>query len=314
MMKRIISAISTAGRVAIISHVRPDGDTIGSSLALRDALLQKGKSVMMFCDDDPPKKFSYMSGFEAYNPHSPAGFDLAVAVDCSDELRLGGCYEIFRRAGKTINIDHHPSNTKFADINFVDRGASATAVIMYDVIKELGAEITCETAECLYTGISTDTGNFSHSNTDARSFYLAYELCNLGVDVSKIVTTLYKSSQKCRTLLLGRAISGMRFFDDDRIAVMTVTKADIAEFGAEDSCTEGYIDHAIGISGVDVAVCIMQHAENSYKISFRSKGADVCGVAMTFGGGGHRLASGCMINGFYEDVVDRIVAAIRYEL
>lgn len=312
-MNDLVCVMKEAKRIAIVSHIRPDGDTIGSSLALMLALQKCGKDAAVFCDDAPPEKFAYLQGLVSYGNEMNGNFDLAVAVDCSDELRIGNLYDDFKRIRQTINIDHHRSNTKFAKINYVDGSASATAVIMFDVIKQL-TDIDKAIADCLYTGISTDTGNFCHANTNAASFSAACYLIERGVVVSEITTALYKSSTKARTLLLADTVRRMRFFDEDRLAVMIVEKADMEKYGALSSDTEGFIDSAIGIRDVEVAACIMQHDGHNYKVSLRSKKTNVCAVAMTFGGGGHKLASGFAISGFLEDVVERVVRAVGLEM
>lgn len=314
-MNQAVKALKSAKSAAIIMHIRPDGDTIGSSLALKNALEQIGKKAEIFCDDSLPERFGFLKGFETLNSGDFKQCDIAVAVDCSDRSRLGQLWFEFKKKPVTVCIDHHGSNDGFADITVLDANACATAIVMEKIIDGLGVKKDRAIAEGLYTGLSTDTGNFSHANTSAETFAMACRLIECGIDLPNIVTRLYKSDHKERILLLGEAIRHMRFFADDKIAVMTVTKKDVDAFHALSEDTEGFIDHAIGIQGVEIAACIMQYnGGNQYKVSLRSKTASACAVAQVFGGGGHKLASGCMLSGFLEDVVDKIVKAMKDEI
>ena len=309
----VAAALRGAKRIAIISHTRPDGDTLGANLGLGAALRSLGKTVTNLCEDAIPAKFCYMEGFAEFNQLRSESFDLAVSVDCGDLQRLGSCLEYFSACPKTLNIDHHISNDCYAKLNFVKYYAS-TCEIVCEILEVLGVRMTQPIAECLYTGISTDTGNFMHGNTNSRALLAAAGLARQIPDISKITNILYKEMPKARLLLLAKVLPTVRFYLGDRLSVMTVRTAMLEETGAETSFTEGFVDYTINVSGVEVGVCLMECGENCFKVSFRSKTQDVCAIAERFGGGGHKCAAGCRIFGFYEDVVDKIVREVSIAL
>ncbi|MDR0426645.1 MAG: bifunctional oligoribonuclease/PAP phosphatase NrnA [Clostridiales bacterium] len=294
----------------IVCHVKPDGDCLGAGFALRHILLQKNKRVDFVTDSEKPPHYAFLKDFEALNDVKCEKYDLAVAVDCADELRLGKYFKVFSRTARSINIDHHPTNTQFGKLNVTDFTASSTCELLYRYLKGW-AEIDADTATWLYVGLSADTGNFLHSNTRPETFLTAAELLARGAALPFVVKNLYKNNTVARTRLAGLAITAMRLFEDGRICVMTVTAEMLKSAGCALSDTEGLIDHAANIGSVEVAVCMTEQAPRSYKVSFRSKGPNVSEIAGVFGGGGHLLASGCVVNGYYEDVVDKVLRAIK---
>lgn len=295
-----------AEHVAIVSHVRPDGDTLGANCALAEALRKLGKTVSQFCEDSVPEKFSYLPGFSSFGIRQSETFDCAVAVDCGDLLRLGSYGKLFGKTRQTLNIDHHISNDYYAKLNYVQYYASCCEVIL-ELISDWEVEITPEIATCLYTGLSTDTGNFMHSNTTKREFLAAAQLSERIPDLGALNTILYKEMPKARFDLLCAVLPTIRFEHANRLAILTVRREVLERTGAEFSFTEGFVDYAINIAGVEVGVCILEQSEHQFKISFRSKRSNVCRLAERFGGGGHIHAAGCRICGFYEDAVDKIV-------
>ena len=219
---------------------------------------------------------------------------------------MGAFGELFRKCPETINIDHHKTNDGFGKSNFVVPDLSSTCELLYSLIKDYGV-IGADEATDLYLGLSTDTGNFMHSNTTPDTLRTASELLALGADLGAIVNGFYRNNTKNKLALVARAVGSMRYFDDDKVVVMTVTQRDLKETGCVLSDTEGLIDYGMSVGSVKVAVCMTEQRERSYKVSLRSKGADVSLVAGAFGGGGHKQASGCVANGYYEDVVEKIV-------
>ena len=302
----ILQAIRQAETFAVISHVRPDGDTLGANFGLTRALRALGKTVSQFCEDPLPQKFSYLPDFETFGKHQSETFDCVIAVDCGDLQRLGEYGSLMKQARKTINLDHHISNDYYAKLNYVEYYASTCQLIL-EFCKDLGVELDEGLATCLYTGLSTDTGNFMHSNTTEQEFRAAAELCRHIRDLGTLNTILYKEMPKARFELLRKALSSVRFFADNRLAILTVRLSDLQETGAEDSYTEGFVDYAINIAGVQVGIAILESKKNQFKISFRSKTSNVCKLAERFGGGGHEHASGCRICRYYEDAVDVLV-------
>lgn len=298
---------------ALFCHVRPDGDSVGGATALKRALESTGKTADIFCDDQVPEKFFYLYGAADIKREITEKYDCYVAVDCSEIRRLGKFSSLFTAGNKTFNIDHHVSNTRYAKSNCVI-DVAANCENIFALIKVMGAALDKETATCLLTGISTDTGNFAHKNTEENSFLCAAELVAAGADINDINYRMFRNQSKERAKLYGLTMSKIRFFADDKIGLISVLKSDLEKSGANPDATEGFIDFVMNIECVKVAVCILETADKTFKVSFRSKGADVNAVASTFGGGGHVLASGCMISGYYEDVVDRLVYACKQHM
>ncbi|MBQ7349091.1 MAG: bifunctional oligoribonuclease/PAP phosphatase NrnA [Clostridia bacterium] len=298
--------------VALFMHTRPDGDTIGSTVALKLALKSKGINAEVFCCDKIPEKFCFLKSVKSVSDKFFGEYSAFVAVDCADLSRLGDFSELFKSHKNTYNVDHHVSNTLFAKINYVADNASNCENV-FELIKRMGIDVTEEVANLLATGVITDTGNFSHKNVRAETLQNAGELVSLGADVNLIIYHTFKSQSKARALLFGKVMSKIRYFLDDRFAVSSIFNKDLVDCGATPDETEGFIDFVMGIECVEVGASIMEISHNKYKISFRSKNADVNAVAGLFGGGGHTLASGCQIAGEYEEVVDKITFAVsRY--
>lgn len=295
--------------VGIITHVRPDGDAIGSALGLSLALTSLGIKNAVYCDDVIPKKFSYLKGVENIK-NAILSHGAYIAVDCADGMRLGSFEEIFTKAKSTYNLDHHATNDRYAKVNYVVDTASNCENV-YALAVELGAKIDKDTANCLMTGLVTDTGNFRHKNVTDETLKTASELLKYGADLNGIVYKNFNEQSKERAKLFGRVMSKIRYFYDDKIAVITVFDRDLLETGALANETEGFIDFITGISGVEVSVCLMETAKDTFKVSLRARRTDVSEVAGVFGGGGHVLASGCKIHGEYEEVVDRLVGVIK---
>lgn len=297
--------INEATSIAILCHIRPDGDTLGSALSLKN-VMQKTRDCAVYCDDIIPKKFDFLKGFHEIKSGEIGRHDLLICVDCSDLNRLGRYSSAVKYHDNTINIDHHISNEKFADINCI-MDLSSTCEIMFNLVKFLGANPDSEVYKCIYCGISTDTGNFSHSNTSHKTFEVAAELLKLIGDVSMINQRLYKDIPKNRLLMLGHAISNIKFYINDRMAILTVFTKDLERFGCSSYDTEGFVDYAINIIGVEVGAILLECEKGGYKVSLRSKSVDVCKIASQFGGGGHTHASGCMLFGDYDESVDKLV-------
>jgi phosphoesterase RecJ-like protein len=272
-----------------------------------------GKQVDFVCDSDKPSHYAFLPEYDEFNVKKFDKYDLVISVDCADESRLGRYYSYFKKAKVAVNIDHHITNPQFGAVAHVEPTASSTCELIYDLISD-DYKIDKEVATYLYLGISTDTGHFRHNNTTTHTFEVASKLLKAGADVEFIINGVYRNNTKNKLDLIATAIKSFRFFDDDKIVVITITRDDLAKCGCALSDTEGIIDYGMSISKVQVAVCMSEQNIRSYKVSFRSKGADVAKSAMVFGGGGHKLASGCVVNGYYDDVVDKVVKAVRDEM
>ncbi len=312
----IVKKLKSAKKVAIFCHVRPDGDALGSGLALCKALNNAGKTAYFCCEDLPPEKFNYLPAMAEVKQKLPdCDYDTFVSVDCADLMRMGEFSKAYSRfAGVRINIDHHVSNDKYGDYNLV-RVCTASCEIMCDILRAAEFEITEEIANLLMTGLISDSGVFTHQDVTEKTFETAAYLRSKGGDVNIIDYNLFKRQPKNRALLYGKVMSKMRFALDDKLAIIIISEADLEEYGADKNLTEGFVDFPLTVDGVEVAASVMEFKKGQYKVSLRSKGrVNVNGVAASFGGGGHVLASGCMIFGLLEEVVEKITYAVSLNL
>lgn len=312
--QKIKSLIDNAKKIALICHIRPDGDTIGSTLALCNYLRINNKTCDVFCDDILPDKYNFLKGYDGIkNSEIGEDYDLLICLDCSDTKRTGKYSNFIVRHKNTINIDHHISNEKFATLNYVTE-ISSTCELIFQILKSYDALPDKDTYMCIYCGLSSDTGNFSHSNTTYTTFETAAELSKVIGDISIINRKIFKEKPINMVRLLNQVLSSLEMYADDKIAILTVYLKDLAKYNCLPHDTEGFVDYAINISGVEVGAILMQSENNSYKISLRSKQADVCKIASEFGGGGHKFASGCMLYGERDEVVKKLVKNAEFYL
>lgn len=315
-LDEIIEKLNGAERIAIFCHSRPDGDALGSGLALSVALNNAGKKAFMCCEDVPPEKFSFIPAIKNVLQELPnLDYDALVSVDCADEARIGEFSKRYKKFKKTtVNIDHHISNESYAKLNYIDV-CPATCEIMTELLTKAGYEVTPEIANLLMMGLVTDTGNFSHQDVTSKTFETAAYLCSNGADVNLIYYNLYARQTKARALLYGRVMSKMRFALEDKLAYIIISEKDMAETEADKDLTEGFVDFPLTVDGVEVAMSVLEFRKGQYKVSLRSKGkVNVSEVAATFGGGGHILASGCMLFGELEEVIERLTYAVYQNL
>lgn len=299
-LKRLKSAV-------IFCHMRPDGDAVGAAMGLKRLLGRCGVACSVACESVIPEKFRFLPDTDAFSAPVDMDAEAFIAVDSSDENRLGKYGDLFAKAKKVkFNIDHHISNTRFADYNHVD-DVSASCEIVTRLAEHLGGVNDAVTATFLMTGLSSDTGNFAHKNVTADTFRAAAYLAERGADINLVQYNMFKKQTKERARLFGETMSKIRYFAEGKIAVIAVTKGDLERTGATSDMTEGFIDFPLGVDGVEVAACLLETAQKKFKISLRSKGkANVNEIAAVYGGGGHILASGCMIGGELEEAVDKL--------
>ena len=312
----VIVQLNKSSRIAVFCHARPDGDALGGGLALTLALKNLGKTAYMCCEDVPPEKFSYLPAMKLVGTEIPqVEYDLFVTVDCADVTRLGVFAKRFSKFKKnTVNIDHHVSNGNFADFNFV-KVCPASCEIITAIIRAAGWEITEEIANLLMLGLITDSGNFTHQDVNAQTFETAAYLRDKGADVNKINYQMFSRQPKERALLYGRVMNNIRFGLDGKLTFIVISAKDMEECGADKSLTEGFVDFPLTIDGVEVSISLMEFKKEQYKASLRSKGkVNVNAVASVFGGGGHVLASGCMLFGTLEHVIDKLTYAVYQNL
>ena len=311
----LANLLAKENKLALICHVRPDGDTLGSALGLKLSLESLGKCVEVFCEDAVPERFSFLNESALVRSDLPSmsEFSALVAIDCAEITRLGVYANSFLAHSNTYSIDHHVSNTRFAKTNFVLDNASNCENV-FRLVKEMKINVSERIANLLAVGLVTDTGAFKHKNVTSETFEVASELLSKGADFNAIIYHNFNKQSKSRAKLFGLVMSKIRYFYDDRLALICITKRDIEACGAKADETEGFIDFIMGVDSVEIGVSLLEIGVNNYKVSFRSKGPNVNAVAGTFGGGGHLLASGCQIQGEYEEVVDKVCFASSREL
>ena len=306
-LSELAEKLKTIESAVIFCHMRPDGDAIGAAMGLKRLLERCGARCSVACESPIPAKFAYLPDMQAFSAPVDMGAEVFIAVDSSDENRLGKYGEIYARAKKEkFNIDHHISNTRYADHNYVEDCAAACEIIAR-LADLLDPDYDSVTATCIMTGLSSDTGNFAHKNVTADTFLAAAALCAHGADINLVHYNMFKKQSRERAKLFGETMSRIRYFADGKIAVITVTQDDLSRTGASSDMTEGFIDFPLGVDGVEVAACLLETGKKRFKISLRSKGkANVNEIAAVYGGGGHVLASGCMIGGDLEEVIDKL--------
>ena len=301
-------------RFAILSHVRPDGDALGSQLALALSLKQLGKDVRVWNEDGMLEKYSFLARAQLLTkpPSAAEDVDVAIALDTAIQNRLGTTLQAIHTAKIWINIDHHPSNPGYGDLVYVDPTAPATGQILFELIKSERLPFDRAIAENLYVAISTDTGSFQYPNTTARTFEIAAKLVRAGVDVGRINQQVYENYPRRRVELLRELLRTMRFEDGGRVASFSLSLKTAAELGVLPEDNEGLIDHLRAIRGVIVAVFFEELTDGKVRVSMRSKSekADVCAICQKFGGGGHTLAAGARVRGTLAEVEQKILEAI----
>ncbi|MBN1823633.1 MAG: bifunctional oligoribonuclease/PAP phosphatase NrnA [Endomicrobiales bacterium] len=297
-LARIEQAISKSRTFFIAGHVKPDGDTVGSALALSSLLKRLGKKCEVFSAEGIPEYLMFLKGADRIKISKKAEghFDCAIILECSDLERMGGLIEP-SQAGILINIDHHAFSSEYGDINLLDPGASSSAEQVFFLFRHMKKDLTCHEAEALYVGIVTDTGKFQQTNTTAKALTVAAELLKNGVKPFKVYEKLYATQTLSSLRLLGGALATLEVTASGKVAHMHVTKDMYEKAGSGAAETEGIINYSMMIPGVLVGVLLRENGgTGGVKASLRSReGIDVNNVAKRFGGGGHKTASGCTI-------------------
>ena len=308
-LKEIAQILKQAKSVAIFSHVRPDGDAYGSSMALSRALTALNIKNCVCIDSDIPSNLAFVEGLKEVQKKPPFEAEVYIAVDCADESRLGELAYVFRTAGRkypTVNVDHHVSNPRYAKHNYV-RECAANCLNIYTLITDMGVVIDKEIAEYLLMGILTDSGNFSHDDVREETLMTAAKLVAAGADICRYNYKLFKSQPRERAALHADVMGKMRYYFNDRFAVIVISQEQMKKHNANYGMTEGFVDFPLNVDTVEVAAALLEIRKGQYKISLRSKNyADVNKIAGVYGGGGHVRASGCMLHGDLEEILDRL--------
>jgi phosphoesterase RecJ-like protein len=316
-LKAVAKAIRSHDRFLVTTHENPDGDALGSILAMSLALEQLGKDAVMYLSGSVPlpHEYGFMElGGVRRTPPDDAAERVVLALDCANERRLGPDAALLEAAPLVVDVDHHHDNSRFGDVNLVVPDASSTGEILRDVFADLGVRLTPEIAEALYIAVVTDTGRFQYANTTPRALRLAAELVEAGANVHRVFQDVYENVAFAKIKLLARALEKARVVEGGRIIVSDLERSDFDAAGAEEPFAEGIIDFLRAVEGTELVALIREPpTQNGPKrrVSLRTRAEriDVSAIARKSGGGGHRQAAGFSS----EDSVDEITDFIRRE-
>ena len=315
----VLAALKKARSILLISHISPDGDTIGSNLALRLGLERLGKTVTSVCADPVPRNLRMLPESDRFLTPDQVGderFDLVMSVDCGDLKRTGDSARLFALGADTAQVDHHGTNDGFTAHNDVDADAPAVALLVHGYLKALGVTPDPDIASCLYAGLSTDTGNFAFPSTGSASFAAMAELMEAGLPLDRMNRALFRERPAAQVRLLTRALQSLRFYADDRVTVMTLTQRDFEECGALPEYSDTVVNFGLDIVGVKLTALVRETADGKVKASLRAlQPYRVDEIAHAVGGGGHALAAGCTMTGItLRDAAERLRQAMEAEL
>lgn len=311
-LDNILEEIKKAETIVILAHENPDGDAIGSVLAMGLALKTMGKKPDMIIREFP-RTFNFLPGANEVKQNSDVKkYDLAISLDCANLKRLVG-REYFEEARKTIVIDHHGTNSMYADINFVNPVSPACCEILVGMFTYFDIDINQEIGACILTGIITDTGGFKYQGVTSETFEFTAELLRKGVNVSEIYKKALETRTRANFELLKRTLDRMEILEDGKVTFTYMTNQDKEELNVQPGDDEGLVEIGRDIEGVEVSIFIKQKDnENKYKISMRSNDyVNVSDICYIFGGGGHPRAAGCLIQGDIQQVKDKVLKEVR---
>lgn len=314
-LENVIQTLNENDSFLITSHLSPDGDAIGSAIALGLALKKLNKEVSYYMDPSIGEKMIFLAEVENFSKSKlKEHYDVGILLDCSDKNHLYDS-KILSKCKITLNIDHHISNKIFGDVNLVDSDAGATGEMIFSIITSLNVDLDKDMAEALYTAVVTDTGSFKYSNVTSRTHYITSELLKYPIYPWKISKRLFDEHLKSKIFLVGRAISNLQLRLKEKLAIMVITQKDLEDTKASQKEVEGIINIGRDIQGVEVAVLLKEKEKNQFKVSFRSNEyVDVGEIALTFGGGGHSKASGCVMQGSKEQIIQQLESIISKKL
>jgi bifunctional oligoribonuclease and PAP phosphatase NrnA len=317
LVQRILDGLRECERICIVGHIRPDGDCVGSQLGLALALRGQGKQVTCWNEDLIPQKLAFLDPDRILQqPEAGLAFDAVVATDCATLERLGKAGPLIQDRKLFINIDHHVSNTRYADLNWIQSKAPSTGELIYYLLKLARWPVTPAIADCLYTAVSTDTGSFQYPTTLPTTYAVAGELVKRGANIARICNQVYQSYSLSRVALLKHVYNRFRLKHLNQIAYFWLRKADFVRTGASPDETEGLIDHIRDVEPVVVACLFEEMDANLTRVSLRSKSpaVNVGQIAALFGGGGHPAAAGARIPGNPMSVQSKVLNAIKRAL
>ncbi len=314
MIKDIIAAINKGENFLITSHIKLDGDALGSELALYLTLIESGKKAVVYNEDQTPGHYSFLPAAEKILHELPDvnDFDVAFILDCSEIERVGDKAKEIAKIKKIINIDHHISNNGFSPLKLWDGQASSTGELMFRLFKQMNISMTPEICTNLYAAILTDTGGFRYASTSKDTLWVAGNLVEGGANPQWISENIYESDAPAKIFLLKKTLETISLDMENQVGSLVVTKKALSEAGATYEHTEGFVDILRSVKGISISVLYTQLDDNLYKLSLRSKGkVNVEKIAKMFGGGGHVNAAACRIQGEIETIKRDILKAVR---
>ena len=316
IIQKIVETIRSNSSFLLTSHEGPDGDAVGSTLALASFLRKIGKDVTVHFRDTVPELYSFLPGCDSvlsYIPERP--YDVSFVLDIGELRRAGSEFCNFKQGGTLINLDHHLSCDNFGTHNLIDSKAAATGVLVYRIASALDYALDLETALCLYVSIITDTGSFRYSNANREAFTIAGEMIELGVNPWDVAEKLYENQPQKRLELLGRCLPTLEMIKGGLAASVTVTQDMYTATNACAELTDGFVNYPRSIRGVEVAIFFRQLEDKKYKVGFRSKGkVNVAAFSAAMGGGGHHNAAGCTLDGTLEEVKAAVYKVVEANL
>jgi len=319
-IQRTKEAIKKLKSFIITAHINPEGDSLGSQLAVANLLKALGKEFIIFNHDKVPSHYQFLpeANLISNKPDiKNKKFDALLVVDCPNLRRTGKVRKMAGSVGTIINIDHHLSNERFGDVNWVEKNASCVGEMIYELFKAFDCEITKTVALYLYIAILTDTGSFNYTNTSGATHEIVSELLGYGIEPYNISKKVYENKTLGELKLLGKVLSDIKVVQGGKVAYIIVRKKLLKSTNTKSSSCENFVNFARSVKGVKVAAFFRESMDKKGKfhVSFRSSGdADVNKVASHFGGGGHKTASGCVVYGRIESVKNRILKRIKHEL
>lgn len=313
----IAGAIQKGTKFFVAGHQNPDGDSLGSTLAVSSLLKRLGKQVYAFSNDKPGEDLFFMPGLDKVNfgvlPENN-DFDTLILLECSDKKRGGNLDALFEAAQTVVNIDHHRTGENYGTVNYINADASSTAEIITQIFEFMGQTPTKDEATNLYTGLVTDTARFLHSNTTSESMRIGAVLLEAGADIQTINTVIYNTKPYCELKLLGRALEKLNLLYNNKIAEITLTAQDFEALNVDPMHTQGIVSQPVMIPSVEVSV-LFREEPSKIAVNLRSKGKiDVSAVAAFFGGGGHARAAGFKLPGAsLAEVKTKLLSALEAE-
>jgi phosphoesterase RecJ-like protein len=314
MLSQVVELIDSRSRFAITSHIRPDGDSLGSSLGLYWLLRSLDKDVEVIMRDPVPHAYKQLPGSQdvRVTPAVDRQYDAVFVIECSDITRPG-LVDLDKQF--VVNIDHHSTTALFGTVNWIDSTASAVGEMIYNLCKAIGVRVTTEIAECAYTALLTDTGSFHYSNTTERTFKVASELVRAGVKPAKISQAVFSSYQWCKIELLGKVLATVKRDAAGRVAWLRQSLEMQERTGASEEDSDGFVNYPLHAGEVEAVALLKESAPGVYRTSLRSKGdVNVARIAEKFGGGGHRNAAGCTLKGDWDEAERLIVSLLQEEV